>query len=534
MMVALEARTHDPFWMLARQWQLGELRGDDAGSPILATITSRSLALDRSAGPSGTSAPIPASTPVEAWIEPEPVRPAGARRDYRQSAEAGLHFLRLLRSHGVGQYGADYVAHYAIQPPAAAERASIDAPALRFVGVVAHRVPDGTRLAAELRAARPGLPATPTIADIDRANVAQAADEFLAWYDTLFDEPAGGTTAWVTERMEYQFAIDATATDTPCAFVAPQYGGEPLDWTSFDRAPSPLGPVNAPPPPVTRRMVPSPVTFKGMPARRFWELEDANVDLGAIEAGPADLARLMLREFALVYGNDWFIVPLTLPVGSVCRIDSLVVSDTFGVSQTIPHYSETSDGGRWRMFAVSGDTTDHRLVVPPVLARGLAGEPVEQVLLVRDEAANIAWGVERLIEGASGAVIDRPTATAAASVPGAPQGGTTLRYRLGTSVPEYYIPFLPKAIDGTQRRMQRAAFLRTDGTPGPITPLGRLLAPDVSMFEEEFVREGIRLERVYRLARWTDGSTHLWVARRKQIGATAGSSGLQFDRLEFG
>ena len=25
MTIALEARTHDPFWMLARQWQLGEL-----------------------------------------------------------------------------------------------------------------------------------------------------------------------------------------------------------------------------------------------------------------------------------------------------------------------------------------------------------------------------------------------------------------------------------------------------------------------------------------------------------------------------
>jgi hypothetical protein len=106
-----------------------------------------------------------------------------------------------------------------------------------------------------------------------------------------------------------------------------------------------------------------------------------------------------------------------------------------------------------------------------------------------------------------------------------------LRYQLGTSAPEYYIPFVAVPIDATQQRMQRAALLRTDGTRTPITPLGRLLAPDVPLFEEEFIREGVRIERVYRLVRWTDGSTHLWLARRKVTGAVAESSGLQFDQL---
>jgi hypothetical protein len=47
MTIALEARTHDPFWMLARQWQLGELTGSDAGSPIVAAIESVDMPLDR-------------------------------------------------------------------------------------------------------------------------------------------------------------------------------------------------------------------------------------------------------------------------------------------------------------------------------------------------------------------------------------------------------------------------------------------------------------------------------------------------------
>src|ERR687888_2443549 len=38
----LEARVHDPLWLLCRQWQLGELEGDDAGSPLGVQIAATS------------------------------------------------------------------------------------------------------------------------------------------------------------------------------------------------------------------------------------------------------------------------------------------------------------------------------------------------------------------------------------------------------------------------------------------------------------------------------------------------------------
>lgn len=531
---ALEARTHDPFWMLARQWQLGELSGDDAGSPIIASVTSVDVPLNRYAQANGNPTAIPVGTPLEAYIEREAVRPTGSAVDYRQAADAGLYFVRLLQAGNVGQLAGEYVTQYGIAAPTAAQQATLDAPALALAAVVARRVPDGVRLAADLRAAQPGLPATPTIPTADRTAVQAAANTYLAWYDALYDAPpAGAASSWVDECMEYHFTIDASATDTPCAFVADQYTGDPLDWPSFDRVAASLGPVATAPAAVTRTLVPAPVSFKGMPARRYWQLEDGAVDIGAIDAGPADLARLMLREFALIYGNDWFIVPVPVTVGSVARIASLVVTDTFGVAQTIPHYASTADGGRWRMFALSGDAVDHRLILPPVLARGLASDPQEQVVLVRDDAASLAWGVEKIVAGASGTAIDRASTNAAGAPPASPPAtnSSTLRYQLGSSAPEYYIPFVAGTIDATQRHMQRAALLRTDGSRAPITPLGRLLAPGVPLFEEEFIREGVRVERMYRLARWTDGSTHLWLARRKITGAVAGSSGLQFDQV---
>ncbi|MGO9400276.1 MAG: hypothetical protein ACLP19_20895 [Xanthobacteraceae bacterium] len=530
---ALQARTHDPLWFLARQWQLGEMLGDDAGSPVLAAVTTTESVLNRVAAGSNAATTLSPGTPLEAFIEREAVRPSTSDIEYRQSADAGLYFLRLLRVGNVGQLAPLYVTQYGIAAPTAAHQASLDAPALAVAAIVANRVPDGARLAADLRAAQPGLPATPVIPSADRAAVQTAANAYLEWYDSLYDAPATGPSpSWVDARMEYEFSVDASATDTPCAFVADRYTGEPLDWLSFDHSATPLGAISTPPAAVTHTLIPAPVTFKGMPAPRYWQLEDASVDIGAVDAGPADTARLMLREFALIYGNDWFVVPIPVTVGAVAHVTSLFVTDTFGITQTIPHYSATPDGGRWRIFAISGDAIDYRLILPPVLARGLDSQPQEQVLLVRDDAASMAWGVEKIVAGASGTPIDRASAAAIATpTPPPPTPVTGLRYELGTSAPAYYIPFVANAASDGQRRMQRAALLAVDGSRAPITPLGRILASDTPVFEEEFIREGVRIDRLYRLARWTDGSTHLWLARRKTTGAVAGSSGLQFDQI---
>ena len=32
--VSVQARIHDPLWLLGRQWQLGEFEGEDAGTPL--------------------------------------------------------------------------------------------------------------------------------------------------------------------------------------------------------------------------------------------------------------------------------------------------------------------------------------------------------------------------------------------------------------------------------------------------------------------------------------------------------------------
>ena len=88
--------------------------------------------------------------------------------------------------------------------------------------------------------------------------------------------------------------------------------------------------------------IPAPVSFRGMPAPRVWEFEDAQVDF-AVDAGPTDLGRMLLVEFALNSGNDWFVIPVELGVGSFYRTKSLVITDTFGERTLINATSELGE-----------------------------------------------------------------------------------------------------------------------------------------------------------------------------------------------
>ena len=60
-------------------------------------------------------------------------------------------------------------------------------------------------------------------------------------------------------------------------------------------------------------MLPAPVTLRGMPAPRFWEMEDALLDLGALQPGGTDLTQLLMIDTVTGYGNDWYVIGLDLP-----------------------------------------------------------------------------------------------------------------------------------------------------------------------------------------------------------------------------
>jgi hypothetical protein len=287
--------------------------------------------------------------------------------------------------------------------------------------------------------------------------------------------------------------------------------------------------------------------------QRWWEIEGP-VDFGAVAAGPTDLVKLFFIHFATVYGGDWFWVPIdAVPAGSVCRVDRLVVTDTFGDETEVLPFTG-GDAGDWRMFDLSrpgGDTSPGLLFLPGALPSTLESRPLEDVRIFRDELANLAWAVEHTIEGPMGQPLDRHEAyqrarheaeIAAGEPPTAPEDAPPLTYKLATSVPPNWFPLVPSVEqhDGqiVARWLLRGA-LRRDGSEEPIVPEGRLLesgqrlpGEPPRLYDEEVTRTGARVTRLWQQGRAPDGSTHLWLGRRRDIGRGEGSSDLRFDAVE--
>jgi hypothetical protein len=166
----------------------------------------------------------------------------------------------------------------------------------------------------------------------------------------------------------------------------------------------------------------------------------------------------------------------------------------------------------------------------PTLVRNLESKPVEEVLFLRDEMANLAWGVERTTEGVTGDPENRRETGAPA--PTAPEREIPA-WKLSTEVPDYWIPLVPVKTGPDSIALRRGAMLRADGSLRPQTARGRVLVPEqrLDILEEEVPREGVRVTRSYQFTRWSGGQPLLWIGRRKRIGRGEGSSGLRFDEL---
>ena len=561
----LHARVHDALWFLARQWQLGELDGLDGGSPISATLVSRSRPLATWHPEGADPLPYDGSGPLEALVESD-----GAPLPWRDVVGAGLRLMRALRRAGLDPAALVAAHPLAVPDPAAdpdldpavhATSAITPAEVAAVGAVTAGRVPDPDAVAAAYDA---DPSATVTLAGGAKAKVPLA--DWRTWWASRQPHPSG---AWQPGELSYDLATATGDPDLP-QYVAQRFGGGALDWTAFDVAapdpasapPASAGPTPADPPepaeppalpdPVTSTAIPVAVAFHGSPVGRYWQLEDASTDLGAIETYPTELGKLLLAEFTACFAGDWYRLPVRVPYGSAVHIDALVSTDTFGVATLVPSATGTGGVRPWRMYEHSGRTAPDGtvdpadgswLLVPPVLAGSMDSDPVEAVALVRDVAADLAWGIEDVVTNAVGRPVRRsedlrqqgrvPAPDPREGLPGA------WVWRLETSVPENWIPLLPtrgRAPDDDYLLIQGAMVRYTRESDGslssvPILPAGLMLRAGGTLPEREIPREGRTLQRNLRLARWVDGGRVRWWSRRTSVGHGQASSGLAYDGL---
>ena len=533
------AAVADPLWMVGRQWQLGELLGEDTGTPVSVDVQSRALPVTAWAA-AGELEPseIAAKAQWQAWPEGalldelvEHVPDSGPLEGLRWRAETGAQLAEMLREAGQGAAADQLLTDHPLALPAdpADPTGQLDPGAERLFTVLGGRVPDGAAARDSLAGGVPGwLTGAP-----DQAAAGAVAAEWLTW---VAGQPGAGG-AWSTPRLEHRFALrfgHGSGGDS-AVVAASAFGTGAARWHDFewldgwsveldDDAALPAVPT------VTDTMLAAPLRYPGMPANRYWQLEDGAVDVSAIEAQPHDLARLCLAEFALVSGDDWLIVPVDGRVGALNQVQKVTVTNTFGETYEVAEDAAGRRGRGFGMYEVTSGSGDalHGVLLPPVANTPLAGDAVEEVAFIRDEAANMAWGVEKVVMGRSGDPRQR-SAEPRAQRPTPPEdlAEGDLLYELLVPVPASWIPLVPVSTGYAQVGLRKGALL-SHGEP--VLAASALLRPTPLTFPaEEIPREGVTVTAVPLLARRRDGSYARWTGHRVRVGRGEGSSGFASD-----
>lgn len=579
---ALRVEVRDPLWMLTRQWQLGEFEGTDGGTPVTATYAVTPSRPSRFRPYDGQPIDLPTDRPrpLETLAERRrlPLAFGAERIGFDLRLMIGRRWLKLLEKEGLlvelFNYDEQYIKKYPIALPD--ENVPTDVSKLAHPQVwatmqtVSQRRLDGYQLYAHVKGGGNADDGISTL--LHRNLLRQLGKRLVMWFDELIDQPAGvtaerpdGNAAWDPRRLEHRFSVSAsvpgaTGPTAEKVLTAPEYPGGELDWHAFsvdDEAPK-LGNPKPPEPVIARTVFPAPVRYPGMPLPRWWAVEDGKTNFAAVRPDSTDLARLIFLEFALVFSNDWYQVPCDLPAGTITKINALAVTDVFGEKQWIKPAGtgEDEDWQRWSMSTLDtlGDedvAADTDMLLPPSVPKVAEGPPLEEVLLLRDENANLVWGIEQTVRMPTGE--PRRGSEAAAEVvafrrrqlekeaqpadeedpPRAP-----ISYVAMNSIDEHWIPFIPVHVDGDNREIQLQRAAMPSGVDGePVRARTTLLrhgfdaGKQYFVNEEEVPRDGTRLSVAFNRTRWRDGRAVVWLSARRGVGRGEGSSGLSFDLL---
>lgn len=545
---ALRAEVRDPLWMLCKQWQTGEFKGDDAGSPIFAKVHVATTELTKYQPGDAAVKDFDKSAPLEAIVEQRPLPYNGQQHILSLDIRLlmGRQWLKYLQSAGLSALKPQYLQHanYKIAEPDPTSRSDTFLTAHPSVwqsfSAMADRAMDGANLYFYLMTdshnhAYDGI----TLANEgDKTTIDGLASKFIQWYEKLFYQPSKEQNdAWQAQQLEYQFSVSAPQEGFEKVMIAEEYYQGRLDWYNLDVDPSRQSLSNGASDngasSITMSFFPTAIQFDGMPHTCWWTFEEGKTNFGDIKPDTTDINKLLLMEFGLVYANDWFLVPFQLPVGSIADVKG-------------------SDNIR----------ADTSLLLLPTVPKIQEGKPFDNLWLIRDEVANMVWGIERNIPLPTGR--SKPGSEAGRElfsrlesildseiegglvVPDIPEPSAAIRYQLMQGVPENWIPMIPVHLDNDNReiQLQRASMPRIIfGDPNPpekIKPRTVLLRQGLNqqppqpyfLHEEEVPRAVIQVTQAYQRTRWNNGQVYCWVGVKKQTGRGEGSSGLAFDRVK--
>lgn len=551
---SLRAEIHDPLWMLSRQWQFGEFQGEDSGTAFQAQIFAEHRIPQhvQLGGPAGKTLPYSAAEkPLEITVEREavPITLYGSVEIARYLHRA---MSKLIQDHNrprlLAAYPIKTVAKQKDKVPGVFVVEEDDREAYYLKVSVEGRMPDGAAMLADMRAGLfiGKIMAQAGFAAADKPKMEEAQKAVLAWYAKFYDQPAPDEQAWQPANLEYNFSIEIPAEgNEKRALTADQYASGHLDWYDFDETKHgrsterpPAGSVLQ----AVQTFLPAPLRFSGMPLPRYWQMEESLTDFGKIDTSPTGLLTVLLAEYGLTYSNDWFVLPYELGINTLCEAKGILVRDNFGMHTFIEPTVDDPEVD-WSQFAsfhhTERENTDQRrsrYYLPPAVGKLYESDPVEKVNFMRDEMANMVWAIEHIVpsQGMGGWAQRRSLFRLGQDFtpvgnPADPSDPAKIRYVLGSTVPENWIPFIPVQIPASSEiRLQRARM--PEAPPARSRVVSEVPAP-YFVEESEVQRAGVIVERTYQRTRWLKGRSYLWLGRRKMAGRGEGWSGLMFDQI---
>jgi hypothetical protein len=114
---ALRAEVRDALWMLTKQWQMGEFRGSDAGSPVFAKLQMATTRLTKYRADAQPPQPLAYDMPLAAKVErrPIPLILGGRPIAFDLRLAMGRQWLALIR--GIADYRQAFIDAYPIAAP---------------------------------------------------------------------------------------------------------------------------------------------------------------------------------------------------------------------------------------------------------------------------------------------------------------------------------------------------------------------------------------------------------------------------------
>ena len=593
---ALRFRVYDPLWMLSRQWQLGEFKGNDAGTAmsVRCRVRQSPVVYDKF---SESKELLP--------LEPQ-IEDVSRRETPLSRLEAAAHFINMLADYDEFRKESDRrTLIETLSKEFTFGRGNDDA--YRYTSIDADDVREyaatrNTRLS-RLDAAFngkifDGYVLLTYFEGILRSNAAgrhlkpnwgiplELASRYADWYHKRYRTGGAG---YNRQSLSYGFFAE----NSTYRYENESHDGGGLSWYSFDVRGASSSQRQDLDKETTVKLIPTLASYPGAPNKRLWEFEDRKVFMGN-STGMQAKGNVAFLQYATMYGNDWMVFPLETEFGYYLNVKEIVVYDTFGRRSVITSRAGAVDSGaqtfgqQWQMFTNvrrERNAAPPGLLFPPVFPRKLEGEPLEQVNFLRDEMANMVWAVETRIPDDCGSFRDagllaaevgrfvdeayeKEVEKARLTVRTGPEGRATLtsdrysdlKYTLMTSVPYNWIPFVPQHIGPEVKNDKytkwsvraRDVLLRRGKMPAyhagqyyPVRPLSVLLSRGTRydadgvlkenpmyLNEEEVQGVGTQVVKRCQRARWLCGKPYTWVGYAKEIKYTQANSGLAFDLLE--